>query len=92
MPERNSDYLQELMSVVEVHLFHADAPGSQQISYLKQLTIQSRQQIFSYAPASSRSLITSLAAGDSSTGCVEAPAGGLFPQQLVAGAMHRLNG
>ena len=54
MPERNADSSQEFMGVVEVHLFQADAPGSQKISHLKQMTIQSRLQIFSYASASLR--------------------------------------
>lgn len=54
MSERNADYLQEFMEVVEVHLFHAHSIDAQQIPHLKQLTIETRQQMFFYAYASSQ--------------------------------------
>jgi hypothetical protein len=56
-PERNADCLQEFMRVVEVHLFHAVAIDAQKIPHLKQSTIESRQQMFFYAYASSQGWI-----------------------------------
>lgn len=49
MSERNADYLQKFMEVVEVHLFHAHAIDAQQILHLKQSTVEIRQQMFFYA-------------------------------------------